>query len=56
MKPAIILVSETRSEELLDEFGRYSRDYELPTATSYAESQRRLVDFGRAADVRPASG
>ena len=32
MNPAIILVSETRSEELLDEFGRYSRDYELPTA------------------------
>ena len=28
VNPAIILVSETRSEELLDEFGRYSRDYD----------------------------
>ena len=39
MNPAIILVSETRSEELLDEFGRYSRDYELPTAGSAHEAK-----------------
>ena len=28
----------------------------VPTATSYAESQRRLLEFARAADARPASG
>ena len=49
MKPAIILVSETRCEELLDEFGRYSRDYELPTATSAHEAKlaaKRVVAEG----------
>ena len=40
MKPAIILVSETRCDELLDEFGRYARDYELPTATSAHEAKQ----------------
>ncbi|MGO4298918.1 isocitrate lyase/PEP mutase family protein [Leifsonia sp. RAF41] len=28
----------------------------VPTATSYAESQRRLLEFARDADARPASG
>lgn len=49
MNPAIILVSETRSEELLDEFGRYSRDYELPTAGSAHEAKlaaKRVVAEG----------
>ncbi len=49
MRPAIVLVSETRCEELLDEFGRYARDYELPTATSAHEAKqaaRRVVADG----------
>ena len=49
MNPAIILVSETRSEELLDEFGRYARDYELPTAGSAHEAKlaaKRVVAEG----------
>ncbi len=33
-KPAIVLVSESRCDFLLDEFGRYQRDYDLRTATS----------------------
>ncbi|MEW1952573.1 FAD-dependent oxidoreductase [Terrabacter sp. NPDC080008] len=40
MKPAIILVSETRCEQLLDEFSRYVRDYELVTATSAREAKQ----------------
>ncbi|WP_330474931.1 FAD-dependent oxidoreductase [Terrabacter sp. C0L_2] len=40
MKPAIILVSETRSDELRGEFGRYARDYDLPTATSAREAKQ----------------
>ena len=40
MKPAIILVSQTRCEQLLDEFSRYVRDYELPTATSAHEAKQ----------------
>lgn len=35
-KPAIVLVSETRCDFLLDEFGRYARDYDLRQATSAA--------------------
>ncbi|MER7072227.1 FAD-dependent oxidoreductase [Terrabacter sp. NPDC000476] len=49
MKPAIILVSESRCEELSDEFGRYARDYDLPTATSAHEAKqqaRRVVAEG----------
>ena len=38
--PALILVSETRAPELLDEFGRYARDYDLRTATSVAEAEQ----------------
>lgn len=40
MKPAIILVSETRCEQLLDEFSRYARDYELLTATSARQAKQ----------------
>ncbi|GAA1391304.1 NAD(P)/FAD-dependent oxidoreductase [Luteococcus peritonei] len=35
--PAIVLVSAEHSEHLLDEFGRYARDYELHAATSFDE-------------------
>ena len=38
--PALILVSETRAPDLLDEFGRYARDYDLRTATSTAEAEQ----------------
>ncbi len=38
--PALILVSETRCAELLDEFGRYARDYDLRTATTVAEAEQ----------------
>ncbi|MBC9820853.1 FAD-dependent oxidoreductase [Terrabacter sp. MAHUQ-38] len=37
--PAIILVSETRCSELADEFGRYTRDYDVQTATSAHEAK-----------------
>ena len=37
--PALLLVSETRADFLLDEFGRYARDYELRTATSAKEAE-----------------
>jgi thioredoxin reductase (NADPH) len=36
--PAIVLVSEQHAELLLDEFGRYARDYDLRTAHSCAEA------------------
>ncbi|RHW24294.1 response regulator [Nocardioides immobilis] len=45
--PAIILVSATRADFLLDEFGRYVRDYELFAVTSAAEAEslaQRLVE------------
>jgi thioredoxin reductase (NADPH) len=48
-QPAIVLVSETRADFLLDEFGRYARDYDLRTATSAAEAEaisKELTDAG----------
>ena len=48
--PALILVSETRCPELLDEFGRYARDYDLRTATSVADAEQ------VAAAIREAGG
>src|SRR5688500_9612686 len=36
--PAIVLVSEVHAETLLDEFGRYARDYELHAVHSCAEA------------------
>lgn len=36
--PSIVLVSELHAEHLLDEFGRYARDYELYAARSCAEA------------------
>lgn len=36
--PSIVLVSELHGEHLLDEFGRYARDYELHVAGSCAEA------------------
>ena len=37
-RPVILLVSEHNAEFLLDEFGRYARDYDLRTAHSAADS------------------
>ena len=37
-RPVILLVSEDNADYLLDEFGRYARDYDLRTAHSAAES------------------
>ncbi|HEX4687788.1 MAG TPA: FAD-dependent oxidoreductase [Nocardioides sp.] len=37
-RPVILLVSEENAEYLLDEFGRYVRDYDVRTAHSAAES------------------
>ena len=37
-RPVILLVSEQNADYLLDEFGRYTRDYDLRTAHSAAES------------------
>jgi thioredoxin reductase (NADPH) len=37
-RPAILLVSEENSELLLDEFGRYARDYDVRAARSAAEA------------------
>ena len=36
--PAIVLVSPERSDFLLDEFGRYARDYRLETAVSMSDA------------------
>jgi len=38
--PSIILVSETRADFLLDEFGRYVRDYDLRTTGTAAGAER----------------
>ncbi|MCD4536234.1 FAD-dependent oxidoreductase [Nocardioides sp. cx-169] len=38
MQPAIILVSDEHADFLLDEFGRYARDYDLHTARSCAQA------------------
>ena len=38
LHPAIILVSPDRSDFLLDEFGRYARDYRLETAVSMSDA------------------
>jgi len=48
--PALILVSEERSADLADEFGRYQRDYDLHTATTAAEAKtvaKRIVAVWR---------
>ncbi|HEY3527782.1 MAG TPA: FAD-dependent oxidoreductase [Nocardioides sp.] len=37
-RPVILLVSEENADYLLDEFGRYARDYDLRTARSAAEA------------------
>ena len=38
-RPAILLVSEENSDFLLDEFGRYARDYDVRAARSAAEAK-----------------
>ncbi|MFZ2016226.1 MAG: FAD-dependent oxidoreductase [Nocardioides sp.] len=50
-RPAILLVSEEHADELLDEFGRYSRDYDVRAARSAAEA--RTVVRGLTGDGRP---
>lgn len=42
--PCILLVSEKHADFLLDEFGRYSRDYDLRTARSAAEAIDVILD------------
>ena len=47
--PAIVLVSEHHVDTLKHEFGRYARDYDLYTATSFAEAAeciRQVLDAG----------
>ncbi len=47
--PCLVLVSPTDPAFLLDEFGRYRRDYDLRTATSAAEAEevaRAVLDAG----------
>ncbi len=46
-RPAILLVSEDNSEFLLDEFGRYARDYDVRTARSAAEAKQVVQSFYR---------
>ncbi|MDP2774231.1 MAG: hypothetical protein Q8O61_11825 [Nocardioides sp.] len=49
VQPALILVSQEHAAFLLDEFGRYTRDYDLHTAGSCAEAlelTRSLTDAG----------
>ena len=48
--PAIVLVSQQHADFLLDEFGRYRRDYDLRTALS-AEGATELLDTLRAEGV-----
>jgi thioredoxin reductase (NADPH) len=38
-RPAILLVSEENSDFLLDEFGRYTRDYDVRAARTAAEAK-----------------
>jgi thioredoxin reductase (NADPH) len=46
-RPAILLVSEDNSELLLDEFGRYARDYDVRAARSAAEAKQVAQALGR---------
>ncbi len=46
-RPAILLVSEANSEFLLDEFGRYARDYDVRAARSAAEAKQVAQELGR---------
>ncbi|MDN4162676.1 FAD-dependent oxidoreductase [Nocardioides abyssi] len=39
-RPVIVLVSETRTTFLLDEFGRYARDYDLRATTTVADAEK----------------
>ena len=43
-RPAIVVVSEERCDFLLDELGRYARDYELLAAASSAAAERAATD------------
>ncbi len=46
-RPAILLVSEENSDLLLDEFGRYARDYDVRAARSAADAKRVAQELGR---------
>jgi thioredoxin reductase (NADPH) len=45
-RPVILLVSEEHADYLLDEFGRYARDYDLRTAHSAAEAGQVVKHLG----------
>ncbi|GAA5144341.1 FAD-dependent oxidoreductase [Nocardioides marinquilinus] len=45
--PVILLVSQEHADFLLDEFGRYQRDYDLRTARSSAEAIEVILDLRR---------
>ena len=44
-KPAIVMMSEERGDFLLDEFGRYARDYDLHATTSAKETEELAGDI-----------
>jgi len=46
-RPAILLVSEENADFLLDEFGRYARDYDVRAARSAAEAKQVAQELGR---------
>jgi len=49
-RPAVLLVSEENADLLLDEFGRYARDYDLHALTTAAAAEElagRLRGEGR---------
>lgn len=47
VNPALILVSPDHAEHLLDEFGRYQRDYDLHTAGTAAEAEQLAAEIVR---------
>src|SRR5215510_9703706 len=46
-RPAILLVSEEHADELLDEFGRYTRDYDVRAARSAMEAGALVKEMSR---------
>ena len=44
MDPVIVLVAPEHPDVLVDEFGRYARDYDVRTARSVAESEQLITD------------
>ena len=54
-RPAVLLVSEENADHLLDEFGRYARDYDVRAARSFSLEAGHLVKElrGEGASVVP---